>query len=386
MGNIPPQTWKTTLDFTREDYQRSPQHAVGEAAEKVFLARPTVILDGIPVGDDHPIYVIAECGHNHLGSVEECRRLFVMARDAGANAVKLQKRDNLALYTEKFFNSPYNSEAAYGPTYGTHREALEFSLSQYLELSDFAKQLNLTFIATPFDLPSVDFLETVNVPYYKVASGSITNPLLLRKIKSLGKPVVVSFGGASFGEVERAVRELAGCPLVLMHCTAEYPLTIEHANLGKITRLKEMFPSCVVGFSDHQDGISLGAVAYTLGARVFEKHVTMNHSNKGTDHSFSLEFSGLTQYIKYIRDAQIGTGFVEQPFEEEREPLRKMGGSLRFIRDMKAGDAVAAEDLTIKSPMDGLCGWDYDEVLGRRLIVDVLKEHPLDWSFFGGEY
>jgi len=155
-----------------------------------------VVLDGTPVGNGHPPYVIAECGHNHMGSMDEAKRLISVAAAAGVNAVKFQKRFNRELYTQPFYDSPYNSEAAYAPTYGAHRDFLEFDADQYRELQAYAAGVKITFIATPFDLPSVAFLEDLNVPYYKVASGSVQNPLLLRAIGSLGKPVVVSFGGA----------------------------------------------------------------------------------------------------------------------------------------------------------------------------------------------
>ena len=192
-----------------------------------------VILDGIPVGKNYPPYTIAEIGHNHMSNMDECKRLFSMAKDAGAQAVKLQKRHNKTLYTEEFYNSAYESENAYRPTYGAHRDYLEFSLEQYLELQEFATNLEITFIATPFDLPSVDFLEVLDVPYYKIASGSITNPLLLRKVARLGKPVLSSFGGATPEEVERVVLLFAdaGTELILLHCVAGYPPRPENSLL-----------------------------------------------------------------------------------------------------------------------------------------------------------
>ena len=155
-----------------------------------------VVLDGISVGSSHYPYTIAELGHNHMGDIREAKRLMVVAQAAGVQAVKLQRRDNHALYTERFYNSPYGGENSYADTYGAHRDYLEFSLTDYLELQDYADQLGITFIATAFDLPSVEFLQELDVPYFKIASGSIQNPLLLRRVASLGKPVVASLGGA----------------------------------------------------------------------------------------------------------------------------------------------------------------------------------------------
>ena len=342
------------------------------------------ILDGIPVGNDYPPYVIAELGHNHMGDLDECKRLMSMARDAGAQACKLQKRDNETLYTADFYNSPYNSENAYAETYGKHRDYLEFTFGQYLELQEFSVGLGISFIATAFDLPSVDFLEALDVPYYKIASGSISNPLLLRRLAGLGKPILASVGGATNEEVIRAVEVLAsqGAPLVLLHCVAAYPARSPWFGLGRIDWLKESFPGTVVGFSDHDDGIALGGVAYAHGARVFEKHITRDHTNKGTDHPFSLEFGGLVGYIKNIDEAAIADTILDHPVEPELAPLQKMRGSCYLVRDMKAGERITKDDLVIKSPEDGLGGWNYDNLIGNKLSVSVNKEQILRAAYF----
>ena len=138
-----------------------------------------IILDKSEVSEKSPCYVIAEVGHNHQGNIESCKKLFLEAKLSGANAVKLQKRNNKKLYTEKFYNSPYDNPNSYGKTYGLHREFLEFDKNQYLELKKYAKEIDITFFATPFDFDSVDFLEEINLPFYKIASADITNlPLI----------------------------------------------------------------------------------------------------------------------------------------------------------------------------------------------------------------
>ena len=351
------------------------------------MAHPEVVLDGITVGLDRPPYVIAEIGHNHMGDVEECKRLFRMAADAGVNAVKIQKRDNETLYTREFYNSPYNSEAAYAPTYGEHRDFLEFSLGEYIELQEFANFLGITFIASAFDLPSLDFLEAIDVPFYKVASGSITNPLLLRRVAGLGKPILASFGGATDAEVFRAVETLSaqGSPVILLHCVAGYPPKPEDLNLDRILVFQEAYPGNVIGFSDHDDGISMALVAWAKGARVFEKHITLSHTNKGTDHPFSLEYMGLRAYIGNLHEAERASVLQDQPLEVELKPIRKMGAACYFNRDMKVGDVVTVDNLVLKSPIDGLKGWAYDDLIGSILIVDVAAESPLDLSMFSWE-
>ena len=343
-----------------------------------------VVLDGISVGNGRPPYVIAEAGCNHMGDIEEAKRLIEMAQDAGANAVKFQKRDNAALFTKAFYNSPYHSPFAWADTYGAHRDYFEFSLGQYFELKAYADYIGITMIATAFDLPSIDFLEAVEIPFYKVASGSVTNPLLLRKLASLNKPIIASFGGADYNTIKMAVEVLRGrgSKLILLHCTAAYPAKPEDLTLDRISILKQDYPQHVIGFSDHDDGIAMGVAAYTLGARVFEKHITMSHTNRGTDHAFSLEYFGLRSYVNNLHNAHKAVDYREQPMEAELKPIYKMGYAVYPALNIKKGVIITANDLVIKSPMEGLMGWYYDDLIGMMTTRDLEKEEPLSLEDF----
>ena len=161
-------------------------------------------IDGFRIADDTDCWVIAEIGHNHQGSIEQCKELFAEAVRCGANAVKLQKRDNKGLYTREFFNRPYENENSYGPTYGLHREALEFGRSEYEELKAYAAELGVTFFATAFDFKSVELLADLDMPAYKIASGDLTNTPLLKVVAEIGKPIVLSTGGGTLADVRRA--------------------------------------------------------------------------------------------------------------------------------------------------------------------------------------
>ena len=333
-------------------------------------------------------YVIAEIANNHMGDLSVAKQLINMAKMAGANAVKFQKRDNKTLYTKAFYDSPYNSEAAYAPTYGAHREYLEFNQLQYKELVATAQELGIDFFATAFDRPSADFLFELGAEKFKLASGSLSNLDLLLYIASMNRPVIISTGGWPLRMVKEAVDEVLKINdrLTLMHCVAEYPLNPDEANLFRITKLKEMYPALTVGFSDHQAGISLGAVAYVVGARVFEKHITLDHAAKGTDHAFSLELAGFQQYIKYIKHAAVALSFRDQPFDKEREPIRKMAQAVYPSRDLPVGHVIKLSDLILKSPADGIPANERDRLIGRRTVIQLREEQILDWSFFDGEY
>ena len=186
-------------------------------------------------------FVIAEIGHNHKGSLKIAKELFYEAKKSGASAVKLQKRDNKELYTDKFYNKPYDHKNSYGVTYGKHRDFLEFSYSQYMELKKFANKIKINFICTPFDESSVDFLEKVNLDAYKIASADLINTPLQIKIAKTKKPIFLSTGGGNYEDIKRAYQTITKInkQLIILHCTASYPAELKDMNLNVITILKK---------------------------------------------------------------------------------------------------------------------------------------------------
>jgi sialic acid synthase len=283
-----------------------------------------LVIDGIRIADDTDCYVIAEIGHNHQGSVETCKRMFDAAKWAGCNAVKLQKRDNKTLYTEEFYNSPYNSENAFGPTYGLHREALEFNWEQYKELQGYALSIGLTFFATAFDIPSADFLHRLGVPAIKIASGDLTNdPLLLHVWQTWkAKPIIFSTGGGNEEDIDLACEILPRA--AILHCTSGYPAKYEELNLRYIEELSFEHCDRVVGWSAHDTGIAMAPVAYALGARIIEKHFTLDRSMKGTDQAMSLEPGAMKKMIENLKLCRLALGDgIKRRYESEIEPLKK---------------------------------------------------------------
>jgi sialic acid synthase len=284
-----------------------------------------LFIDGTRIADDEDCYVIAEVGHNHGGSVEKCKELFDAAKWSGANAVKLQKRDNKHLYTEEFYNSPYNSEHSYGRTYGEHREALEFDWDQYVLLKCYAEAIGLTFFATAFDVPSADFLAALKVPAIKIASGDLTNKPLLEHVSMVfeGRPVILSTGGGDMDAAVDALMWLLPCDRALLHCTSGYPASYDELNLNVLGTFREHYAG-VVGWSGHDTGIAMAPVAYALGARIIEKHFTLDRSAKGTDQAMSLEphgFRAMVENLKLCKRA-LGDG-IKRRYASEVAPLAK---------------------------------------------------------------
>jgi sialic acid synthase len=369
------------LRFTADDeeYQDQHPHRPGDRA---------LTIDGREISDESDCYVIAEIGHNHQGSVDTCKELFDEAKACGANAVKLQKRDNRLLYTREFFEKPYENENSYGLTYGEHREALEFGRAEYKELQDYADEIGISFFATAFDHPSVDFLASLNVPAYKVASADLRNPPLIRHIAEIGKPVILSTGAATIEDVERAyeIASAVNSQVAVLQCTAGYPASWDELDLRVVETYRELFPSAVVGLSSHDSGIAMPVVAYVLGARIVEKHFTLNRAMKGTDHRFSLEPQGLRKMVRDLHRTRRGLGNPEKRmYSSEVEPSIKMGKKLVAARDLPAGYRLRPADIALKSPGDGLPPYEFERIVGRTLLEAVVEDTTLHLEMFKEE-
>ena len=322
-------------------------------------------------------YIIAEIGNNHQGNLKHALRLVKKAKESGADAVKTQKRDNKSLYTEKFFNKNYNSHNSFGDSYGLHREALELSKRDYEELINYSKDINIDFFATPFDLKSLEFLEQFQLSSYKIASGDITNTILQKEIAKTKKEIFLSTGGANIEDVKRAKENIFKYNenLTILQCTSSYPVKVEDMNLNVLKTYAENFPGIRLGLSDHQNGIDAGPIAYMLGARVFEKHFTLNRSNKGTDNIFSLEPQGLKKFVRNISRIETMLGSSEKKqLNIELDPLIKMRKSLVLSNDKKKGDIINIEDVTIKSPALGLHPYELNKIVGKKINKDLKKD------------
>ncbi len=342
-----------------------------------------IVIDGQLINDDSPPFVIAEIGHNHQGNLESALKLIRAAANAGASAAKFQKRNNKTLFTPDLYNQPYNSENAFGKTYGEHREALELGLNEYKTCIMEANKLGISFFATAFDFESADFLSQLGMPAFKIASGDLQNIPLLKYIAKMNVPMIISTGGSTFKMISEAVDAVRTVhnQVAILQCTASYPATYDQLNLSVISNLRETYPENVIGYSGHENGIAMPVVAYTLGARIIEKHFTLNRTLKGTDHAFSLEPQGLQKMIRDLGRAAISLGDGEKKvYETELAPIKKMGKMIVAARNLTVGHKITESDIEFRSPANGIPPAATQQILGKILNSSVNMYDPITFE------
>jgi len=331
-------------------------------------------------------FVIAEIGNNHKGSVKLAKKMFLVAKECGADAVKLQKRNNKNLYTNKMYNQIYDHPNSYGTTYGKHRDYLELNKSEYIQLKNYAKKIGIEFLCTPFDFKSVDFLESVKIEAYKIASADLINTPLQEYIAKKKKPIFLSTGGGNYKDVYRAYKNITkfNKKLSILHCTAAYPVEFRDMNLAAITELKKRYKNTHIGLSDHENGIDAATIAFMLGARVFEKHFTLDRSWKGTDHAFSLEPQGLKKMIRNLNRIYLMIGTKNKRLlKNEKKPLLKMQKSIYASRDIQIGEKINKKHIVIKSPGGGLKPYEINHILNKHTKKIIKKEEMIKKKYLG---
>ncbi|MBI4436401.1 MAG: N-acetylneuraminate synthase family protein [Candidatus Omnitrophica bacterium] len=274
------------------------------------------------VGEEEPIFIVAEIGINHNGDLRLAKALIDASKEAGADAVKFQKRTVEVVYTPEELARP--RENPFGFTNGDLKRGLEFDEKEYAEIDRYCKEKGILWFASCWDEGSVDFIESFDVPCYKIASASLTNHALLRYHRRKGKPVILSTGMSTMEEICQAVDVLGPEDLVLLHCTSTYPSTPEELNLRMIQTLKEKF-DCPVGYSGHEVGLATTLSAATLGACVIERHITLDRSMWGSDQAASVEPQGFKHLVKDIRliESALGDG-IKRVYESELPVLTKL--------------------------------------------------------------
>lgn len=276
-----------------------------------------------PVGDGHPTYVVAEAGINHNGSLDDARALIDAAAHAGADAVKFQKRTpELCVPPEQ---RELKRETPWGYiTYLEYRYKVEFDEAAYRAIDRHCRARGITWFASVWDEPSVDFLEAFDPPCYKIPSASLTDRALLEHVRRTGRPLILSTGMSTLEEIQQAVELLGTQNLVITHATSTYPCEPQELNLRMIDTLRSLFP-CPIGYSGHEVGLVASAVAVAMGACMVERHITLDRALWGSDQAASVEPGGFERLVKYIRvtEQALGDG-VKRVYDSELPSLRKL--------------------------------------------------------------
>lgn len=322
------------------------------------------------------VIIIAEAGVNHNGDLETARRMVRVARECGADYVKFQTAVPELVISTIAPKAEYQKETTgEGQSQLEMCKAIHLPLCDYQGLSDLCRQEGIGFMSTPFDLVSIDCLEAIGMDYWKIPSGEITNLPYLRKIGRLGQKVIMSTGMATLDEVEAAVcvLEEAGTPrssMILLHCTTQYPTPYEAVNLRAMHAL-ETLGCAAVGYSDHTVGIEVSVAAVAMGARVIEKHFTLDKNMPGPDHRASLDPAELADLVRSVRhvESAMGDG-VKKVAEAERDNIAVARKSIVAARDIKKGEVLTEDNITVKRPGCGISPMLWDSVIGTRAVVD----------------
>lgn len=329
-------------------------------------------------------YVIAEAGLNHNGSLDIAKKLIDVAALAGADAVKFQKRTVEVLAVKEALDAKDDRFPEFGSTYREIREHHEFDLHEYRELKKYAEGKNLDFLVTAFDPPAVDFLEELGVDAYKLASHSATNLELLEYLARLQKPTIMSTGMADLDELDTAVDifKKHDAPLVLLHCVSAYPTPANECNLEMMTKLSERY-GLAVGYSGHEIGYLPSITAVAMGAKLVERHYTLDKTMVGFDHKMSLEpdeFISMVRDIRTVKDIK-GAG-IKQVSETEWVTRRKYHVSMASACEIKAGQVLTEEMVTYRNPGTGIPAKLAGTVLSKTAKKDISADVLLSVEMF----
>lgn len=334
------------------------------------------------IGESHPPFIIAEMSGNHNQSIERAFELVDVAAAAGAHALKLQTytADTITMkgaLTINDKNSLWNGQELHD-LYKMAHTPWEW----HKAIFDRAREKGMAAFSSPFDETSVDFLETLNVPAYKIASFENTHLPLLKKVAATGKPVIVSTGVATIADIDECVRTLkeAGCKdIILLKCTSTYPATPENTNLLTIPHLAGLH-KCIVGLSDHTMGVGASVGAVALGARVIEKHFTLRRADGGVDSAFSLEPEELKMLVTETERAFLALGTIQYGVQTTEQKSLEFKRSIYVSKDIKAGEVLSTANLKIIRPAHGLAPKYWDMVVGRKAVTDIKAGTPLTWA------
>ena len=344
-----------------------------------------IYIDNKEISLSMPPYIIGEISANHNGDIQNVFKLIDIAKSSGASAVKIQT------YTADTMTVDSSEEEFIirgglwdgRNLYDLYKEAT-LPWDWHKDIFDYAKNKEITLFSTPFDSTAVDLLENLNTPAYKIASFEATDLPLIKYVASTKKPMIISTGMTTIDEIEEAVNvaQQSGCDdLILLHCVSSYPALSENYNLRMIEDMQERFQDVVVGLSDHTIDNTTAIASVALGARVIEKHITLDRNGGGPDDSFSLEPSDLMELCEKSLTAWKSLGNADYKRSQSEIDNKKFRRSIYFMKDIKAGETIKEDDIRIIRPGFGIEPKYLDEVIGKTLKLDASKHDPLKWEY-----
>ncbi len=332
-------------------------------------------------------YIIAEAGVNHNGDIELAKKMIIEAKKAGANAVKFQTFIAENLVSKEAPKAGYqNKTTSKNETQYQMLKKLELSFEQFKELDYFAGKTGIDFLSTPFDEESITFLSSLNMPFWKIPSGEITNKPYLLKIENTKLPIILSTGMSTMEEITEALELFRNYPredITLLHCNTEYPTPYKDVNLKAIQVLKDIY-GVKVGYSDHTPGIEVPIAAVAMGACVIEKHFTLDKSMPGPDHKASLEPEELTKMVRSIRNIEMALGNgIKKPSSSEKNNISIVRKSIVAKRNIHIGEVFTEENITTKRPGDGISPMKWFGILGMAATRDYSIDEKIDENING---
>lgn len=347
-----------------------------------------VAVGGRKIGQNNPIFIVAEVGCNHNGDLNLAKKLVETAAELGADAVKFQKRFVNEVFIREMRDQKQTKTLEFGDTYGKYREHQELTLDEFKELKRHAEKLGVFFFVTPFDMKSVDFLEELNVDAYKISSFDLTTAPMVEKIAKLKKPVFLSTGMSSLEEMDAAIELILkhNQEIILYHCVSVYPSPVSEINLRNILTLKERYHPLPVGYSGHERGIMPTLLACAMGAVTVERHFTLDKNLPGPDHAtISLNPAEFKDLVYHIRRLETALGDAEKILKpSEMRAREKHSKSIVAKTRIPAGTPIGIEMLTFKSPGTGIKPYKISQLFGKIAKVDVeedtiVPQEALNW-------